>query len=147
MFCVEEQPLDLSVKPQKCDDGYDSYLSSSQHFNFEEFYRRYLAISVRSWHLHHPQPPPLPLYTAPLPESSLRPAVKRKLSSEFDEVAVAVKKPKSEDAKHDAKSSRIIRKRKKDELSLIKSSCDCRSCYEEHINKLRVKSEVSWTFL
>ena len=34
MFCVEEQPLDLSVKPQKC-DGYDSYISSSQHFNFE----------------------------------------------------------------------------------------------------------------
>ena len=144
MFCVEEQPLDLSVKPQKC-DGYDSYISSSQHFNFEEFYRRYLAISVRSWQLHHPQPPLL--HTAPPPESSYRPAVKRKLSSEFDEVAAVVKKPKSEDAKHDAKANRIIRKRKKDELSLIKSSCDCRSCYEEHINKLRVKSEVSWTFL
>ena len=144
MFCVEEQPLDLSVKPQKC-DGYDSYISSSQHFNFEEFYRRYLAISVRSWQLHHPPPPPL--HTAPPPESSYRPAVKRKLSSEFDEVAAVVKKPKSEDAKHDAKANRIIRKRKKDELSLIKSSCDCRSCYEEHINKLRVKSEVSWTFL
>ena len=151
MLCLEEQPLDLSLKskPFEKEINRNSGEYSYNNFNFEEFYRTYLAISVRSWNIQQHQGQELPdKPLAPFPsrlyQSPVSPPVKRKLSGEFDNEA---KKLKLETAKHDAKINKIIKRKKKEEISQIKTSCDCRFCYEDHIKKLRVKSDVPWSII
>lgn len=152
MLCLEEQPLDLSLKskPFEKEINRNNGEYNYNNFNFEEFYRTYLAISVRSWHIEQNKgtevhdetlaPFPSRLYHGPV--SPVSPPVKRKLSGEFDNEA---KKLKLDTTKHDAKINRIIKRKKKEEISQIKTSCDCRFCYEDHIRKLRVKSDVPWS--
>ena len=158
MLYIQEQPLDLSLKNQKIKSEPDTNANiyKNHNFDFEEFYRNYLAISVRSWNVYQPPPhlPPYPPYCQslyPVPTSQTSSSVKRKLSNEFDEVAKKIKtetSPCQNANKHNTSMNKMIKRRRKEEISMIQNSCDCKSCYEDHINKLRIKSDTSsWTLL
>lgn len=151
MLWLEEQPLDLSLKSNK---PFQKEINSNngeydhKNFNFEEFYRTYLAISVRSWVIQQQQDRDVTSKFLVSNPSRLHgpssPPVKRKLSGEFENEA---KKIKLDSTKQDAKLNKIIKRQKKEEISQIKTSCDCRFCYEDHIKKLRFKSDVPWSIL
>ena len=64
--------------------------------------------------------------------------MKRKLSNEFDNEAKKLKLDRN--TKNDANIKTIIQRRKKEEM---RTSCDCRFCYEDHIRKLRAKSNMN----
>ena len=135
MLYIDEQPLDLSKKS----NSQPSIYSENNNFNFEEFYRTYLAISVRSWSTYQQS-----LYIQSSIERPLEPSanvrsVKRKLANDFDQI------PSNKGGKMeksiDSRINKILRTRKKEEISQIQNSCDCKLCYENHINNLRGKSE------
>ena len=141
MLYIEEQPLDLSTKGNSNNNTVTQMKVQNKNFDMEEFYRTYYAISVRSWNIYQ-QPQHSFVYPLQEPVMPLYTSVKRKLSEEFEEIAA--KKMKAEvkaEIKEDSRKNKMTRRKRKEELSLIKQSCDCRSCYENHINKLRVKSE------
>ena len=150
MLCLEEQPLDLSLKSKPSEKETNSHNGEYNYnnFDFEEFYRTYLAVSVRSWAIQQHQgkenslvPFPTRPYYRPV-----SPPVKRKLLGEFDNGNEA-KKLKLDITKQDAKINKMIKRKKKEEISQIKTTCDCRFCYENHIKNLRVKSDVPWTVI
>ena len=154
MLYFEDQPLDLSIKTKARAESYSVPVPSgfSPIFNFTEFYKTYLEISQKSldpWYysqqvFHHSQSPE-PNKTA------IR--AKRKLSSEFD--ASESKKVRRESGEEDeeklhlsqTKLTRIRRRRKKEQITEIGQSCDCRECYENHIRKLRLKIDNPWPLL
>ena len=145
MLCLEEQPLDLSLKSKPSEKETNSHNEYSyNNFNFEEFYKTYLAVSVRSWAIQQHQGKEVP-HNPPFPTKSyhrsVSPPVKRKLIGEFDNGNEAKK------FKQDSKINKMIKRKKKEEISQIKTSCDCRFCYENHIKNLRVKSDVPWTVI
>ena len=153
MLCLEEQPLDLSLKSKPSEKETNSHNGEYNYnnFDFEEFYRTYLAVSVRSWAIqqHHGKETHdnslVPFPTRPF-HRPVSPPVKRKLLGEFDNGNEA-KKLKLDITKQDAKFNKMIKRKKKEEISQIKTSCDCRFCYENHIKNLRVKSDVPWTVI
>ena len=159
MLYIQEQPLDLSLKNQniKSEPDTNANIYNNHNFDFNEFYRNYLAISVRSWNVYQPRlQPQYPqyghsLYPVPSSQPPTNSSVKRKLSNEFDEVAKKVKIEThscQNSNKHNTSVNKMIKRRRKEEISLIQKSCDCKSCYEDHINKLRIKSDPSsWTLL
>ena len=146
MLYLEEQPLDLSLKSRDGSEGSELNSSTSSDdlsFDFNQFYRNYLAISVRSWSVYQSQIQFIPTAT---PYSRLQlttNSVKRKLSDEFDQISVSNKKGRIEKT-HESRINKSLRRKKKEEISMIQNSCDCKQCYEAHINKLRVKSDVAW---
>ena len=148
MLYLEEQPLDLSLKSRDGSEGSELNSSTSSDdlsFDFNQFYRNYLAISVRSWSVYQSQPQYIPTaatYSYSRQQLTTN-SVKRKLSDEFDQISVSNKKGRIEKT-HESRISKSLRRKKKEEISMIQNSCDCKQCYEAHINKLRVKSDVAW---
>ena len=148
MLCLEEQPLDLSLKSKPSEKETNSHNAEYNYnnFNFEEFYKTYIAVSVRSWAIQQhqgkevPDNPPFPARPYHRPVS---PPVKRKLLGEFDNS----NGNEAKKFKQDSKINKMIKRKKKEEISQIKTSCDCRFCYENHIKNLRVKSDVPWTVI
>ena len=71
-----------------------------------------------------------------------------------DSVSGEEKKIRLESDKESAKTSSFkmmshkkVRARKHNHLSSLKESCDCRFCYEDHIIKMRLKTEKPWMSL
>ena len=141
----QEEPLDLSVKKERSSEPASLV---KPNFDFQKFYDTYCEISSRSL-------PVLPHFDAPkvredVDEISIR---KRKYSTdtcESDETVSGdekrIKVDDQETAKKLTKKSKSL-KRAKDknaQISDIKKSCDCRFCYEDHIIKLRLKTEKPW---
>ena len=172
MLWLEDQPLDLSLKSKSSEREINSVRVAYNNFNFDEFYRTYLAISVRSRSSQHhgggealgkqnssfpeglQRPTSAPVKRArdhsqpirgrhqghviSLEQSDVSASMKRKLSNDFDNEAKKLKLDRT--TKNDAKIKTIIQRRKKEEM---RTSCDCRFCYEDHIRKLRAKSNMN----
>lgn len=153
MLYFEDQPLDLSTKTKARPESYSLPVPSalSPIFNFTEFYKTYLEISQKSLDLYYSQQAfhhiqsPQPVKTAT--------RAKRKLSSEFDaseSKKVRRESGEEEEEKHhlsQTKLTRIMRRRKKEQITEIGQSCDCRTCYENHIRTLRLKIDNPWPLL
>ena len=138
----QEEPLDLSVKSKETQV---SLKSLEETFDFAKFYYNYYAISARSL-------PAYPIYELcnPLLSGEHKENRKRKYSSSTCE--------SDESGSGDEKKSRIetetitridnlekkTHKKSKTSISSIKDSCDCRFCYEDHIIKMRLKTERPW---
>ena len=154
MLYFEDQPLDLSTKTKARTESYSMPVPSSGFspiFNFSEFYKTYLEISQKSLDVYYSQQA---FHHSQSPEpnkSAIR--AKRKLSSEFD--ASESKKVRRESGEEDeeklllsqTKLTRIMRRRKKEQITEIGQSCDCRECYQSHIRTLRLKIEQPWPLL
>ena len=145
MLYFEEQPLDLSTKGSHNNNNEVKDIASLKNFNIEQFYRTYHAISVRSWNTYQAQqylynftgPNYLPTMT-----TASSSTVKRKLSDEFDELAASKKIKVGAGDNKNISNNKMTRRKRREELSLIQQSCDCRECYENHINKLRNKTDL-----
>ena len=152
MLYFEDQPLDLSTKTRASSASYPAPVPSglSPLFNFTEFYRTYLEISQKSLDLYYSQQT---FHQSPSPQQKTAIRAKRKLSSEFD--ASESKKVRRESAEVEdeklhlsqTRMTRMMRKKKKEQISEIGQSCDCRFCYEDHIRKLRLKIDQPWPLL
>ena len=152
MLYFEDQPLDLSTKTRARTESYSVPVPSglSPIFNFTEFYKTYLEISQKSLDVYYSQQT---FHHSQSPEptkSAIR--AKRKLSSEFE--ASESKKVRRESGEEEekvhlsqTKLTRMMRRRKKEQLTEIGRSCDCRACYEDHIRKLRLQIDNPWPLL
>ena len=153
MLYFEDQPLDLSTKTKARTESYSVPVPSgfSPIFNFTEFYKTYLEISQKSLDVYYSQQAYHHSPSAEPNKTAIR--AKRKLSSEFE--ASESKKVRRESGEEDeeklllsqTKLTRIMRRRKKEQITEIGQSCDCRECYENHIRKLRLKIDNPWPLL
>lgn len=155
MLYFEDQPLDLSVKSRNIGRP-DSYSAVEVHggglsplFNFTEFYKTYLEISQKSLDIYYSQQALLQSQRPELSKTAVR--AKRKLSNDFD--ASESKKVRRECIEEEnvllsqTKRTKILRRKKREQMTEIGQSCDCRGCYEEHIRTLRLKMDVPWPLL
>ena len=173
---VKEQdaPLDLSmkgnyynnsqvVKKREADSIAVFDESINRNFDFKKFYSTYYAISARSWE-QFPMMNQGGYSAGSVINNEEQELKKRKLDSSICELDESVssgdeKRIKLEDEgegkrkaetninnnkKKVAKNSRTT---KNVQISRIKDSCDCRFCYEDHIMKMRLKTERSWLSL
>lgn len=153
MLYFEDQPLDLSTKTRARAESYSVPVPSglSPIFNFTEFYKTYLEISQKSLDVYYSQQA---FHHSQSPEpnkTAIR--AKRKLSSEFDaSESKKVRRDSDEEEEEkfqvsQTKLTRIMRRRKKEQITEIGQSCDCRACYEAHIRNLRLKMDSPWPLL
>ena len=157
MLYFEDQPLDLSTKSRNIESYSpvtDVTGGFSPIFNFSEFYRTYLEISQKSLDLYYSQQS---FHQSPSPDMSKTVRAKRKLYTEFDwsEAKKVRRECRSERAELEEEKlhvsqtrlTKMMRRKKKEQITEIGQSCDCRTCYENHIRKLRLKMETAWPLL
>ena len=153
MLYFEDQPLDLSTKTKARAESYSVPVPRglSPIFNFTEFYKTYLEISQKSLDVYYSQQAFHHSQSPELNKTAIR--AKRKLSSEFkasESKTVRGDSGGEEEEKFhlsQTKLTRMMRRRKKEQITEIGRSCDCRACYEDHIRKLRMQTENPWPLL
>ena len=143
---LQEEPLDLSMKTQKEAGPGKKPVVRNQGINFDflKFYQTYYQISSRSW----PACPGDYGLVQPIQTSNTR---KRKISSNSiaseDSESGNDKKIRLESVTDKNESDYSHKKEKSGrdrEMATIKDCCDCRFCYEDHIIKMRLKTERPW---
>ena len=154
----QEEPLDLSVKNQNMHLKRENVKNLEKTFDFAKFYYTYDQISSRTL-LVYPSS-----YEAFGPiETSLTPVIKinetrkrKSLSSSSetesdDSLSGEEKKIRLENDNKGTKTKSLKKNSHKENinikgkhLSSLKDSCDCRFCYEDHIIKMRLKTEKPW---
>ena len=142
----QEHPLDLSVKNKDIPAQKQNVENVQTSFDFANFYLTYYKIASRS------SPTYLSHDNRGLAQNSLtnytevRMERKRKLSGSSCEAEEEVEEFKKDYEKDINKTigQRIMKKKAKIQVSGIKDTCDCRFCYEDHIIKMRLKTERPW---
>ena len=145
---LQEEPLDLSMKTQvESGMGQKAEVKNQgTSFDLWKFYQTYHQISSRSWTDYPGDYGSVqPCQTSP---SNTR---KRKSSSSSIESEGSEsgdeKKIRLEITTGNCKSNYSHNQKKSEKVSQIaniKDSCDCRFCYEDHIIKMRLKTEKTW---
>jgi hypothetical protein len=150
----QEEPLDLSAKNNKTRVSEKNVKKMEETFDFAKFYHTYYAISSRSLSAYPSYESVSPPQTSPLLLGEHKETRKRKHSSssfESDESVSGDEKKfrvenktitRNDDLK--LKTNKKSKPRRGQQMSSIKDSCDCRFCYEDHIIKMRLKTERPW---
>ena len=145
---LQEEPLDLSMKTQE-EPGMGQKADvkrQERSFDLWKFYQTYHQISSRSL-TYYPVDYGLvqPCQTSPnitRKRKSSSSSIENEGSESGDE-----KKIRLEIITGNCKSNYSPNQKKSEKVSQIaniKDSCDCRFCYEDHIIKMRLKTERPW---
>ena len=145
---LQEEPLDLSMKTQvESGMGQKAEVKNQERsFDLWKFYQTYHQISSRSLTYYH-------AYNGLAQPFQTSPSITRKRKSSSSSIESEgsesgdEKKIRIEMITGNCKSNYSPSQKKSEKVSQIaniKDSCDCRFCYEDHIIKMRLKTEKPW---
>ena len=153
----QEQPLDLSVKRQDGTDQSTNIKRPEISFDFSKFYQTYQQISSRSWTTYPGSFEGLSsLQTSPASQREDRKRKSSGSSSESEDSSSGDEKRVrllcgEDGTRKEGDNKKHSQKKRKDgagqQIANIANSCDCRFCYEDHIIKMRLKTERPWMHL
>ena len=144
----QEHPLDLSVKNKGVIAKVNNVKNAQNSFDFAKFYLTYYKIASRSSPAYLSHDNHGPAQNSSTIRTEFRRERKRKFSDNSSETEG--KKVKIDNiCENPSDKDKDIKNRKSQNkensrFPSIKDTCDCRFCYEDHIIKMRLKTERPW---